>query len=81
MDMSTTWATIWLTVSILHGLPLSTPSLTQLARKKSQFTLDKKQLKKDVERAFGVLQARFAVVRGPAKQWDPETLWKVIHVG
>jgi len=24
------------------------------------------------------LQARFAIVRGPAKQWGPKTLWEVM---
>ena len=33
---------------------------------------------KYAERAFGVLQTRFAVVRGSTKQWDPETLWEVM---
>jgi hypothetical protein len=34
--------------------------------------------RKDIERAFGVLQARFAVVRGPARFWDKETLINIM---
>jgi hypothetical protein len=30
--------------------------------------------RKDIERAFGVLQARFAIVRGPARFWDKKSL-------
>ena len=30
--------------------------------------------RKDVERAFGVLQARFAIIRGPARFWNHEDL-------
>jgi hypothetical protein len=32
----------------------------------------------DVERAFGVLEARWAIVRGPANMWDLETLWETM---
>uniref|UniRef100_A0A453G6F7 Uncharacterized protein n=1 Tax=Aegilops tauschii subsp. strangulata TaxID=200361 RepID=A0A453G6F7_AEGTS len=28
--------------------------------------------------AVGVLQVRFVIVFGPAKQWDPKTLWEVM---
>jgi hypothetical protein len=56
------WATFVSTISNLVG------------QKKSHFTERQEATKKDVERTFGVLQARFVVVRGPAKQWDPETL-------
>ena len=34
--------------------------------------------RKDVERAFGVLQARFAIVQGPARIWDLETLSNIM---
>lgn len=34
--------------------------------------------RKDVERAFGVLQARFAIVRGPARFWNRKTLQKIM---
>ena len=30
--------------------------------------------RKDIERAFGVLQARWVVIRGPAYGWDMEQL-------
>ncbi|XP_065626931.1 uncharacterized protein LOC112038335 [Quercus suber] len=36
--------------------------------------------KKDVERAFGVLQARFAIVRGPARFFHSETLQDIMKV-
>jgi hypothetical protein len=51
-------------------------------------TTGKKQLKfhnaqaearKDVERAFGILQAQFAIVRGPARFWDQGCLWYIIN--
>jgi hypothetical protein len=36
-------------------------------------------IRKDVEHAFGVLQARFAIVRGPAHFWDKETLREIMN--
>jgi hypothetical protein len=42
--------------------------------KKKYFALAQESCRKDVERAFGVLQARFAIVRGPARFWDDDTL-------
>jgi hypothetical protein len=42
--------------------------------KKKYFAKAQESCRKDVERAFGVLQARFAIVRGPAREWDAETL-------
>ena len=33
-----------------------------------------------MERAFGVLQSRWAIVRHPARTWDNRTLWEVMTV-
>ena len=42
--------------------------------KKKHFAKAQESARKDVELAFGVLQACFAIVRGPARFWDEETL-------
>ncbi|XP_052206828.1 uncharacterized protein LOC127811162 [Diospyros lotus] len=42
--------------------------------KKKYFAKAQESARKDVEWAFGVLQARFAIVRGPVRFWDEETL-------
>ena len=41
-----------------------------LTQKEAIFTKAQESARKDIERAFGVLQARFAIVRGPARFWD-----------
>jgi hypothetical protein len=38
------------------------------------FTKMQESYRKDVERAFGILQARFAIIRGPARGWSKEKL-------
>ncbi|CAM8991539.1 unnamed protein product [Rhodiola kirilowii] len=35
--------------------------------------------RKDVERAFGVLQSRFAIVRGPSRFWDKADLGRIMR--
>ncbi|XP_024178778.1 uncharacterized protein LOC112184771 [Rosa chinensis] len=40
----------------------------------AHFTKMQESYRKDVEKAFGILQARFAIVSGPARGWDREDL-------
>jgi hypothetical protein len=46
--------------------------------KKVHFTQAQEAARKDVERTFGVLQSQFAMVRGPCRLWDKETIWYVM---
>jgi hypothetical protein len=48
--------------------------------KDKNFAKAQESQRKDVERAFGVLQARFAIVRGPARFWDKATLRNIMTV-
>jgi Plant transposon protein len=50
--------------------PISAPQ----GQAKAHFTKMQEAVRKDVERAFGVLQARFAIVRGPARFWNQKDL-------
>ncbi|XP_074376200.1 uncharacterized protein LOC141717874 [Apium graveolens] len=42
--------------------------------KKKYFANAQESVRKDVERAFGVLQSRFAMIRGPSRFWDVATM-------
>ncbi|XP_021734051.1 putative nuclease HARBI1 [Chenopodium quinoa] len=42
------------------------------------FTKKQESYRKDVERAFGVLQARFTIIRQPSLAWSTEILWKIV---
>ena len=49
-----------------------------LGNKRKYFAKAQEAVRKDVERTFGVLQSRFAIVRGPAHFWDKDTLRKIM---
>lgn len=47
--------------------------------KEMEFVKAQEGCRKDVERAFGVLQQRFAVVRFPAMSWSKDQIWEVMN--
>ena len=60
------WSTFVKTIPCPQGL------------KKKHFVKAQGSARKDVERAFGVLQACFAIVCGPTHFWDEETLANIM---
>ncbi|XP_058198445.1 uncharacterized protein LOC131313964 [Rhododendron vialii] len=60
------WATLVQTISSPQGA------------KKQHFSMMQESTRKDVERAFGVLQARFAIIKGPARFWGRKMLGKIM---
>ncbi|XP_050909586.1 uncharacterized protein LOC127123410 [Lathyrus oleraceus] len=61
------WATFVKTISMPQG------------EKKKLFAQHQESARKDVERAFGMLQSRFAIIRGPARAWHMDTLKHTIY--
>ena len=47
-------------------------------RKKKYFAMKQESCRKDVERAFGVLQSRFAIVAGPSLFWKKKVLHDIL---
>ncbi|XP_058775263.1 uncharacterized protein LOC131649519 [Vicia villosa] len=61
------WATFVKTISMPQG------------EKKKLFAQHQESARKDVERAFGVLQSRFAIIHGVTRAWNLETLKHTIY--
>jgi hypothetical protein len=50
-----------------------------MERKTQHFTTMQESARKDIERAFGVLQARWAVIRGPAYGWNRQAISDIMQ--
>ncbi|XP_066162227.1 uncharacterized protein [Oryza sativa Japonica Group] len=61
------WATLVKSIKLPQG------------NKRKYFSKAQEAARKDVEQAFGVLQARFAIVRGPARFWKALTLNQIMR--
>jgi len=48
------------------------------SRKATLFATHQEAARKDVERAFGVLQARFHIIKNPALVWDKEKIGNIM---
>ncbi|KAG2263620.1 hypothetical protein Bca52824_070699, partial [Brassica carinata] len=60
------WSTIFQTIHELRG------------SKKQYFATQQEACRKDVERAFGVLQSRFAIVKEPVRYWNREVIHDIM---
>ena len=60
------------------GTFIQSISLLQ-APKAVLFAHRQEAVRKDVERAFGVLQARFAIIKNPALFWDKAKIGKIMR--
>ena len=54
------------------------PLVVPEGKKEVDFHQAQGAARKDVERASGILQAQFAIVRGPARFWDQNVLWYIM---
>ena len=49
-----------------------------VGEKRMRFSQEQESARNDVERAFGVLQSRWCIVRYPARIWSTKKLWEVM---
>ena len=64
-------------VYIQNG-PLLSKQFTIRVVQKKLFTMKQEACRKDVERAFEVLQSRFAIVAGPSRVWNKNVLHDIM---
>jgi hypothetical protein len=48
------------------------------SNKQKYFTSKQHEYRKDVERAFGVLQTKYAIIKGPTRLWNPHDLKYIV---
>nr|XP_009794855.1 PREDICTED: uncharacterized protein LOC104241608 [Nicotiana sylvestris] len=48
------------------------------SQKKKYFAMKQESCRKDIERAFGVLQSRFAIIAGLSRFWRKEVLYDIL---
>ena len=60
-------------VTFVQSIPLAQDP------KASLFATYQEAVRKDVERAFGVLQARFAIIKYPVLMWDKIKIGKIMR--
>jgi hypothetical protein len=68
---------------LADGIYPSWPTFMKIVRnptdeKCKRFAKEQEAARKDVERVFGVLQSRWAIVCYPARSWSPERMWNVM---
>ncbi|XP_021717880.1 putative nuclease HARBI1 [Chenopodium quinoa] len=69
-------------INVLHRSPVWATFVKSItspqARKDRLFAKHQEAARKDVERAFGVLQARFAIIKKPSLAWDTDILHNIM---
>eukprot|EP00267_Zea_mays_P032569 XP_008665976.1 uncharacterized protein LOC103644568 [Zea mays] len=58
---------------------LITPIPAAVSNKQNRFNEKQQEYRKDVERTFGVLQAKYAIIKGPSRMWDPGDMKYIVQ--